>query len=160
MDDSSRAVYLLDKQIIEGSRKSPLLLEISGNSQTILNQWQKGMERGDYKYLKINVSGAGVQSFGSCLFYTILALTVLFFFPVFILASNCIKRRLYMLFRINLDVYKAIASIITTINPRECYVVIQDNFFNQAKSNLLLEALQRTEVNKFELVNIAKGLDL
>lgn len=68
MDDSTRAIYLLDKKIIDGSQKSPIVLEISGNSQTILETWRRGVNRGgDYKYLKINVSGAGVQSFNYCL---------------------------------------------------------------------------------------------
>jgi hypothetical protein len=102
MNDSSRAVYLLEKEVIEMNRKSPLVLEISGNSSTILAQYRKGIARGDYRYLKINVSGSGIQSFSYCLFYTILTLTILFFFPLFLFFSDCIKRRLYMLFNINL----------------------------------------------------------
>jgi hypothetical protein len=80
-------------------------LEISGNSQTILEVWRKGVSRGDYKYLKLNVSGAGVQSFSYCLFYWLIAITVIFFFPVFLFGCDCIKRRMHMLFNINHDVY-------------------------------------------------------
>lgn len=112
MDDSTRAIYLLDKKIIDGSQKSPIVLEISGNSQTILETWRRGVNRGDYKYLKINVSGAGVQSFSYCLFYWLIALSTLFFFPIFLFGSDCIKRRLYMLFNINHNVYEAIGGII------------------------------------------------
>lgn len=86
--------------------------------------------RGDYKYLKLNVSGAGVQSFRYCLFYWLISLTILFFFPIFLFASDCIKRRMYTLFNINEDVYEAMGNIINTINPTECYIVIEDNYFS------------------------------
>jgi hypothetical protein len=110
--------------------------------------------------LKINVSGAGVQSFGYCLFYWLIALTILFFFPIFLFASDCVKSRLYMLFNINLEVYEAIGNIIKTINPRECYIVVQDNYFCDSKSNILLAALQLTENEKFEFVNITNGVNV
>lgn len=130
------------------NRKSPLVLEVSGNSQTILNYYRKGVEKGDYKYLKINVSGAGVHSFGYCCFYTIITMTILFFFPLFLFCADCVKRKIYVLFNINWEVYDAIGEIIAAVDPTECYIVVEDNYFNEDKARRIHQGIERTNLQK------------
>lgn len=103
--------------------------------------------------------GSQVTGFSYGCLYVMIGLIVLLFFPIFFLCSDCCKKRIYNLFNINLNVYEAMGKIIQNIRPTECFIVIQDNFFNEAKCNAIAKGLQKSYAIKFELVNISTGLN-
>ena len=90
-----------------------------------------------------------MQSFNNALFYSIIVGTIIFFFPLFLFFSNCVKRKMYVLFNINLSVYESIAKIVRIISPLECYIVVNDSFFDEGKANLIKQSLKDSKTQKF-----------
>jgi hypothetical protein len=99
------------------------------------------LERREYKYLKVNVIGSCVTSFSYGCFYFLIATIVIFFFPVFLLCADCCKRKIYNLFKVDIEVYEAIGKMIAQMRPSECYIVVQDTYFNEAKCNVIARGL-------------------
>ena len=95
----------------------------------------------NFPYLKINVMGTQVKDFNYGLLYFLITIIVLFFFPIFFLCADCCKKKIYTLFNIDLTVYEAMGRLIADMRPNEVYIVVQDNFFNEAKCNAIARGL-------------------
>lgn len=154
MNDSSRAAQNLLHE--EAPAQEPLptgrhpeVLELSGNAQSMARYRGRQYERGRYRYLKFNVMGTGVHSFDYCVFYALLVTGVLFLFPLLLLCSHRFRTKLFKLVGVGQEVYEAMGEVVGAVDPEEVYVVVEDNFFDEAKAYALAQALNRTRTRKF-----------
>ena len=84
---------------------------------------------------------------------------VMFFFPLFLWFSDCCRRRIQRLFTLDLNVYETIGEIIADLKPKECYIVVEDNYFNETKCNAITKGLEMSYTSKFEFVNTSEGIN-
>ena len=135
------------------------VLQLSGTPQTILKYKKMQMDRGTYNYLKINIMGNQVKSFNYGCLYFFIAMISLFLFPIFLICTDCCRRKIEKLFNIDLGVYDAIGAIIAELKPKEVYIVVQDNYFNETKCSAITKGLEVSHINKFQFVNTALGIN-
>jgi hypothetical protein len=136
------------------------LMEITGNAETIVRYQKQDFERKEYKYLKVSVMGNQVKNFSYCCLYFLITMIIIFFFPIFLICTDCCRTKIYQLFNLDLNVYEAIGRIISDVRPQELYLVIQDNYFNETKCAAIGRALETADVHKFEFVNTAQGFNV
>lgn len=139
---SSRRDHLLVEEKVAYPEANEDLLEISGNSYSILKYKVNRLELQNIKYLKINVIGTQINSFGYGCLYFLIAMSILFFFPMFLFCTDCCRRRIQRMFNVDLNVYQHISAIIAELKPKEFYFVVQDNFFNETKCNTITRGLE------------------
>lgn len=148
-ETSGRSGFLIHKHLAEEITEESDIYEISGNSYTIIEHHKRIYDGKQYKYLKINIIGSCTKSFSYGCFYFLIATVILFFFPVFLFCCDCCKRKLYNLFNVKHEAYEAVSQILAQARPSHFYLVIQDNFFNEAKCNAIGRGLEQSHTEYF-----------
>ena len=118
-----------------------------------------GSSTNQIKSLRINITGAIIQPFNLCLWVWTIVLGSIFLFPLFFICCNWWKRKTFQTFTVDPSGYQGVAELIQFSGAQEIYLTVQDNFFNQSKAHILLEAVSRSRIQNFSFVNVAQNFD-
>ena len=113
----------------------------------------------DYTALRIRISGRVIkQQNNCCLFGTIFAASTLLL-PVFCFCTEWWRRKAFKLLEVGHPTYEIIADLLKHNNFQECFLLIEDNFLDKDKLQILAEGLQR-RVSNFLLINNARNFNI
>ena len=112
------------------------------------------------KSLRINMSGSMIQTFNICCWIWTIVMGSLFIFPLFFVCCNWWKKRALQTVVIDPYGYEGLAALIQYSGASEIYLTIQDNYFDINKAHTLINAISRSRIQNFSMVNIATGFDV
>lgn len=111
------------------------------------------------KSLRINITGSQIKNVDSCCFYTTIVAGGIVVFPLFFLCCDWWKRKVNKLYNVDNQGYDALTELIRKCQAYELYLMVEDNFFNRSKAEVIIESLQGSSVRNFVFSNVAGGFD-
>jgi len=90
------------------------------------------------KSLRINITGTQVKNMDTCCLYSTIISGSILVLPLFFFCCDWWKRKVNVLYNVENQGYDALTELIKGCEAEELYLMIQDNFFNRSKAEVII----------------------
>ncbi len=109
--------------------------------------------------LRIDIAGTILQTFNMCCWITTIICGSVLLIPLFFFCCDWWKRKTLQTLIVDLVGYAGVAKMIQYTGATQVYLTVQDNYFSQAKAQILIQAISKAKIQNFTFINTVEGFD-
>lgn len=113
----------------------------------------------EYTSLRVRVNGRVVKEQNTCCFMTTIFASAVLVLPIFCVCTEWWRRKTLRQLEVGLPTYELISDLLKRNNFQECFLLLEDNFIDREKLQVLGEGL-RCGVTNLMLVNSARNFNI